>query len=29
MPLTLEALLQDPKVAGSQYLYLQPEQPPA
>src|SRR3954468_12059702 len=29
MPLTLEALLQDPHVAGSQYLYLQPEQPPA
>ena len=29
MPLTLEALLQDPKVDGSQYLYLQPEQPPA
>src|SRR5213075_1787757 len=29
MPLTLEALLQDPNVAGSQYLYLQPEQPPA
>src|SRR3954469_19076513 len=29
MPLTLETLLQDPNVAGSQYLYLQPEQPPA
>src|SRR5690348_4345223 len=29
MPLTLEELLQDPNVAGSQYLYLQPEQPPA
>jgi twitching motility protein PilT len=27
--LTLEALLQDPNVAGSQYLYLQPEQPAA